>query len=62
MSQKRQNQPSISGFFTKIPKISYNENPSKVDEKNEEKNEPNQGRLKIWTEHSTLIFANLKLI
>ena len=40
MSQKRQNQPSISGFFTKIPKISYNE-PSKVDEKNEEKNEPN---------------------
>ena len=40
MSQKRQNQPSISGFFTKIPKISSNENPSKIDEKNEEKNEP----------------------
>ena len=40
MSKKRPKQPDISGFFTKIPKMSSDENASQNDVKREENIEP----------------------
>ena len=40
MSKKRPKQPDISGFFTKIPKMSSDENASQNDVKSEENIEP----------------------
>ena len=42
MSKKRPNQTSISGFFSKVPKISANENQSQISSNNLSQNESNE--------------------
>ena len=45
MSKKRPNQTSISGFFSKVPKISANENQSQINSNNLSQNDNNPSML-----------------